>query len=276
MSFTYSDRLREAFHQNGFTVFKKILPTSLIRDLRRVCLKAKELAREQSGPNSQRLQPVGKFEIDQQPFIDYADLPELVDAVQRVLTKRHRHGNRERLGILFEPAQSPWCTNWHRDWRDHMPPEVFDSEFRQDWQEQMFDYDHCNQINCALYEDSCTWFVPGSTYRMECLPGEWEAREAVPVSDLRTQGDRTPEEQERLCLNYCEGMPGAVRLNLDPGDFCLYRPVAWHLGNYAPHRIRATLHDTPMTPEVLQYIQERGPRKKRAIERSEKEASRIK
>ena len=93
MPFTFSDSHIETYHTIEYTVFRQILPPSLINDLRRVCDKAVEIAREKSGRQVQRLQPVAKYDLDQQPFIDCADLPELVDAIARVLTPRHRHGN---------------------------------------------------------------------------------------------------------------------------------------------------------------------------------------
>ena len=122
MGFQVSDKHIEEYHMLGYTVFRKILPPSLIRDLRQVSDRAKAIAREQSGPQVQRLQPVANYDLDQQPFIDYANLPPLVDAIAKVLTPRHRHGDRDHFGILFEPADMPYCTPWHRDWRDNMPP----------------------------------------------------------------------------------------------------------------------------------------------------------
>ena len=94
MAFQLSDQHIEEFHMLGYAVFGKILPPSLVSDLRRVSDTAREIARERSGSQVQRLQPVGHFDLDQQPFIDYAELPDLVDAIAKVLTPRHRHGNR--------------------------------------------------------------------------------------------------------------------------------------------------------------------------------------
>ncbi|MCK6474432.1 MAG: phytanoyl-CoA dioxygenase family protein [Planctomycetes bacterium] len=268
MAFRITERHFTDFHTYGFTVFRRALPASLVRDLRRVSDKGRTIARQVRGPDAQRLQPVGSYDLDPRPFRDYAELPELVDAVQRLLTPRHRYGNPQRLGIFYEPAERPWCTEWHRDWRDHMPVEVFEDEFRADWIRHMYDLEHMNQINCALYDDACTWYVPGSHFRVEATAGEMAAREADDKALLRgTAGNLTNEERERLCLQHCERMPGAVRLFLDPGDFAIYRPNGWHLGCYAPYRIRATLHDTPMTPEVERYLAERGPRKEKAMER---------
>jgi hypothetical protein len=49
-------------------------------------------------------------------------------------------------------------------------------------------------------------------------------------------------------------MPGAVQLFLNAGDFAMYRNVMWHIGNYAPYRKRATLHDTAWTPEYVEWM----------------------
>ena len=48
-------------------------------------------------------------------------------------------------------------------------------------------------------------------------------------------------------------MPGAVQIHLDAGDFCLYRNTLWHLGNYVPYRIRATLHDAADTQDFATW-----------------------
>jgi len=48
-------------------------------------------------------------------------------------------------------------------------------------------------------------------------------------------------------------MPGAVQLHLAPGDFCIYRSCALHLGNYSTDIKRATLHDGAMSPEVRAF-----------------------
>ncbi|MCZ7643720.1 MAG: hypothetical protein M5U26_00305 [Planctomycetota bacterium] len=55
--------------------------------------------------------------------------------------------------------------------------------------------------------------------------------------------------RERACLAYAQGMPGAVQFKLHAGDFALYRPIGWHIGNYVPYKKRATLHDAVFTPQ---------------------------
>jgi ectoine hydroxylase-related dioxygenase (phytanoyl-CoA dioxygenase family) len=249
MAFQFSDRHIEEYHTHGYTVFRGILPPSLIADLRRVTDRARPIAREKRGPQAQRLQPVAAYDLDPKPFEAFRDLPELCDAVTRVLSPRHTHGTREYLGVLFEPAELPYCTPWHRDWRDNIPGlEVAR------WEAVSRDPRYFNQLNCALYKDDCTWVVPGSHLRAD-LPREVARFPTRPIPGPELEG-KSCEERERLCLEYCQSMPGAVRLHLDAGDFALYRNTLWHLGSYLPYCKRATLHDVVDTPEYVAWREE--------------------
>lgn len=267
MAFTFSEQHIADYHTLGYTVFREILPASLIEDLRRETDKAREIAHEVTGMQAQRLQPLAKYDLDLQPFKDYGELAVLNDAIQQVLTPDHFHADLERTGVLLEPAEYPWCTDWHRDWRDHMPEEVFEAEFREEWDQQTFDIEAMNQINCPLYEDPSTWIVPGSHYRQRNLPGEVAAKRAY--SREKHQGKPTVSnaQRERDCLAYVVGMPRAVQLRLNAGDFALYRSSAWHIGNYVPYRKRATIHDFCGTPAWSEYIKTRVEKRNRAIER---------
>ena len=166
MAFAFSDRHIDEYRTQGYTVFRQVLPLSLIADLRRVCDEARDLARQQRGSQAQRLQPIADFPLDQQPFVDYATLPVLIDAIHRLLSPDFRLGGPPVMGVLFEPAEWPWCTHWHRDWRDNMPG----LELAR-WDDHFADDRYFNQVNCALYADSCTWVVPGSHLRRD-LPCE--------------------------------------------------------------------------------------------------------
>jgi len=240
MSFQFTDRHIDDYHRLGYTVFRGILPPTLIDDLRRVTDRGRELAREKHGPQTQRLQPIGPSGVELKPFEDYRDLPELRDAIARVLTPKHHHGNIDIMAVLFEPADEPYCTHWHRDWRDNIPGLDIAA-----WEAVYEDIDLFNQINCALYEDSSTWVVPGSHLRRD-LPGEAARFPERPITGVDLDG-KSPAERERLCSEYCRSLPGAQQLFLDAGDFCLYRNSLWHIGNYVPYRKRATLHDAAET-----------------------------
>jgi hypothetical protein len=245
MPFTFSEEHIQQFYTQGFTVFRSIVPPALIADLRRACDQGAAIKRK-SDPQAQRFQPVGKFEIDQQPFRSFCDLQPLRDAYAKVLSPRHTPGDPHfTLGVLLEPANRPYCINWHRDWIHHHPKAA------QMPVAQMCDWNLFNQINCALYEDSSTWIVPGSHLRHD-LPSEVAAFGSVPTSAPNFE-NTTPEEAEARALDYCRRMPGAVQMQLNAGDLALYRNVMWHIGNYAPYRKRATLHDCVTTPEYTAY-----------------------
>lgn len=246
MSFTFSERHITGYYHDGYTVFRGILPPALIRDLRRVTDRAREIAREESGPQVQRLQPIGNYEdrLDLRPFRDYEELPALVDACQRVLSPAHRLAGLYRAGILFEPAGRPWCTAWHRD-ITALSPGVDPVEFALLNRDPAF----FTQVNCALYTDVCTWYVPGSDGRPDIL-------EEIRVAAMKPDTDGLSDEAaERANLNYCHAMPGAVQLALGPGDFALYRPNAWHIGNYTPYMKRATIHDGVWKPETRAWYE---------------------
>jgi hypothetical protein len=126
-----------------------------------------EIARSEHGAQAQRIQPIGKYagQIDLTSFEHYRDLPELNELLQKVLTPDHIYGDLDRIGVLLEPQDEPWCTNWHRDWRDHIPLECFEDEFEDDWMQDSMDMHKMLQINCPLYEDHSTWFVPDNHIR---------------------------------------------------------------------------------------------------------------
>jgi hypothetical protein len=249
MPFQFSDQHIEDYHTQGSTIFRSILPPSLIADLRRVTDRAREIARKKHGAQAQRLQPVFTSDLDPQPFEAFGELPPLRDAIARVLSPRHTFGTRALLGVLIEPAERPWCTKWHRDWRDNAPGLDVAA-----WEAVFHDSNYFNQLNCALYQDSSTWVVPGSHLRDD-LPRERAAFPTGSIPGPLLEEGTDNEERERSCLEYCRRMPGAVCLHLDAGDFALYRNTLWHLGSYVPYCKRATLHDVVDTPEFIEWRQ---------------------
>jgi hypothetical protein len=252
MTFEFSPSMIEEYERLGFVVFREILPPRLIADLRRVADRGRELAREAGGPLAQRLEPVANWDIDQKPFEDYRDLPELRVAIQQLLSPRHTYGNRElHLGVLIEPVEVPYCMPWHQDLR-HLAssslPFLTPAAKR--------DPDLFNQINCALYQDDSLWVVPGSHSRddteaeREAFP---DGKPTAPSFEVETN-----EERERICLEYCRRMPGATRVHLDPGDVCVYRGTLWHTGFYVPYVKRATIIDLVDTPAYAEFRTKAG------------------
>jgi hypothetical protein len=252
MTFKVPEQDIASYYREGYIVFRQIMPASLVRDLRREADKAYPIARAKAGPDAQRIQPVGNYadKLDMKPFRDYAELPALRDAIDQVLSPAHSWGDMNILGVLLHPETTPWCTAWHRDMTlktSRLPPEEF--------HDIMLDWNSANQINAPLYDDNCTWFVPGSNLRARDLPGEVAAANA-PVDIGVKSAITDPAEKERACWNYTQGMPGAVQLHLNAGDFALYRPIGWHIGNYVPYRKRATLHDAIFTPVYKEWWKE--------------------
>ena len=246
MTYRVSSQDIANYYRDGFIVFRQIMPASLVSDLRREMEKAFPIVRAQRGADAQRIQPIGNYgdNLDLKPFKDYAELPAIREAIDQVLSPQHTWGDLSVMGVLLNPEVTPWCTYWHRDMTlatSRLSPE--------DFQDIMLDWSSANQINAPLYDDDCTWFVPGSNLRARDLPEELAAVHDPSNVNIHAKSAVTdPTEKERLCLNYTQGMPGAVQLHLNAGDFALYRPIGWHIGNYVPYRKRATLHDALFTP----------------------------
>jgi hypothetical protein len=232
----------EQYRLHGYVVFRQIVPPALIRDLRREAELARDLARQRDA-NAQRLQPIAAHpQLNAKPFQDLAELPELVDHCRRTVSPDAWITGPSRMGILFEPGERPWATHWHRDYgpfQKRVDVDVY-RKLRDDPQ-------YFHQINCALYAEGCTWYVPGSHTRDDTAE-EIHLTRDFPWRVGSDQTDKTVEELEHFCAGYARSMPGAVQLYLDAGDLALYRNHGYHMGNYVPSQRRATLHDNVWTP----------------------------
>jgi len=252
---TESDR--QFYRENGYFILRQIIPANLLRDLRREAAKAYDIALRISGPQAQRLAPLKDHtrELDLQPFHEFDRIEGLNDAIKALLSDEHELKPTEEATILFGPRERPWSTEWHRDWRDHVLEAEFQAEIGDArWQEIAMDFRLWNQVNCPLYEDSSTWYVPGSFKRVHNTEAELRVYASSTQQELWDEDKRrTDEELELFCLRYCQAMPGAVQLVLNPGDFCIYRNVGWHLGNYVPYRQRMTLHTHCHTPAYAKF-----------------------
>ena len=252
MAFEFRDSMINDYWSQGFIVFRRIVPPSLLRDLRREADKARVLARELLGPQAQRLQPVAKHKdrINYQPFQDYTDLPILRDAIHKLLGPtsngaRVIHTTPSVLGILTEPSERPRHHGWHRDTvvevplADQVKPERV-KLLADRWHRTIGN----NQINCAIYPDPCLWFVPGSHARQYDLPGEKQCFCYYTEKSPWDAMEGSHAELEAAYLENAYNFPGAVRVYLDPGDYCVYRNLGWHTGLYTTHTPRATIHDS--------------------------------
>ena len=260
--FRFSDRHIEEYETLGYTVFRGIVPPKLIDELRHESDKAAEIVRAQQGADTLRFQPIASFDINQKPFREFGDLPDIRDAIGRIVPPPWQTGDLSVMGVLINPTDNAFAMAWHRDWRDNVPAVDLD-----DWEASYQKRELFNQVNCALYEDTCTWVVPGSHLRRD-TPEEIARFPSRPVPGPNVAG-LSQAERERVSLDYCESLPGAHRLLLDAGDYALYRNSLWHLGNYIPYRKRATLHDGIMTPAFYAWrdtaLQSAAVRKEQGI-----------
>ncbi len=267
MAFEFLESMIEQYLKEGYLVFRRIIPPALLRDLRQEADKARVLAHRLNGPQTQRIQPLDKYghEIDLQPFRDYAGLDALRDAVTRLLGPGYTHAHLNIMGLLVEPAERPWHCGWHRDGVVEVPPEARDDEvkaFMMDiWQDLRF----YNQVNCAIYADSCTWFVPGSHLRQADLPGEHQSTDSPA---MRNASEKMPDEEaEQMYFEHCHSMPGAIPVHLGPGDFMIYRNLGWHTGLYLPYQPRATIHDVVSHTDIETFRSSWDQVKQDAIKR---------
>ena len=250
MKFSFCDSMIEDYWEQGYQNLQGILPPSLCRDLRREAAKGREFVRRDRGPQAPRVHQIGAYAdaLNLQPFHDYAELPELCNAVERLFgTGARPTGNIETIGILIEPQEHSWVHGWHRDGLIEVPPEKHhDSEVRAALEELWATRYMFNQVNCALYRDSSLWFVPGSHAKPD-LPGQIQSSytDRCPTK----QEEQSEEEFEGICLDHCRNFPGSpVQVHLEAGDYLVYRNAAWHCAYMVSHQPRATLHHNPTVP----------------------------
>ena len=250
----------------GYLIFRNIIPATLLADLRRQADIARDLAHELNGPQAQRIQPLEKFgeKIALRPFRDYVELPALKTAIEELLGPGYTHGHVHIMGLLVEPLDHPWHCGWHRDGVVEVPIAARTGEVRDALDQFWHDLRVFNQVNCALYADSCTWYVPGSHLRSFDLPDEQQSsddpRMRKPPQELSNV------EAEVFYIEHCRQMPGAVQVHLNAGDFMIYRNLAWHTGLYLPYRPRATIHDivSHLEGDKITEVWRRAQKKARA------------
>ncbi len=242
------------YRENGYIILRGVIPAALMERLRAMAEEARTIAHRLHGPQAQRLQPLGDH-VDVTAMREFNALPDLLAAFRTILTERHSMSDPATNTVLFQPTDHCWATEWHRDLRDHMDTATLTELMGgRDWAQVATAFDNFNQYNCALYEDSSTWFVPGSHTRVTDTPAELAAARALDRAGVENkQRLRSESAQELLLQDYGQNMPGAVQVVLQAGDLVLYRNTAWHLGSYVPYRRRATLHGQADTPEFAQF-----------------------
>ena len=164
-AFVLTERHKAEYAANGYTVFEACLPPVLIDDLRQECDELAAEARRQGGPQAQRLTKILGTAVDPAPFDLYAQLPSLKAAFKELIGEQCEHGShmfwtpeQEEYhaghGVMIEPTEVPYCTVWHRDWRDNVSGLPLE-----EWERVCTDRRYFNQTNLPLYADSCFWVV---------------------------------------------------------------------------------------------------------------------
>lgn len=259
-AFVLTEHHQREYTEQGYTVFRSCLPPKLIADLRATCEELRLEACRQSGPQAQRLTKILHTDVDPTPFGSYAELPSLKKAFRALIGEECEHGTHlfwtpeqedyhAGHGVMIEPVEYPYCTVWHRDWRDNVNGLSLD-----DWDRVCTDRRFFNQTNMPLYADSCFWVVPGSHLRRD-TPEETALFPDRPIKLPFPLKDSAVSHAELECrnLDYMRSMPGAIQLHLSPGDLCVYRNCLWHAGCYTTTAKRATIHDVPDTPQFQRW-----------------------
>ncbi|MBS0633267.1 MAG: phytanoyl-CoA dioxygenase family protein [Verrucomicrobia bacterium] len=238
------------YRENGYIILRGVIPAPLLERLRAMAEQAREITHRINGPQAQRLQPLGDH-VDMTALKEFTALPELNAAFRALLSERHYISPAETMAVFFQPTKNTWATEWHRDLRDHMDADTLTEVLEgKKWEQFATDLANFNQFNCALYEDTSTWYVPDSAFRMTDTPGELAVARGLDRAAVENKaGTRSEAEQELLLQDYCANMPGAVQAHLNAGDLLFYRNTGWHIGSYVPYRRRATLHGQVDTPE---------------------------
>ena len=168
MGFHFDDRMIHDYWQHGYVVFRGVVPASLVRDLRREIDKIRAHVHATLNSQTQRLQPVVNYPevCDAAPFQAYSELPELADAVTRLLGPDYRHSCLRVIGVLVEPSGHSYHHGWHRDGLVEVPTDARDERLRMVDGQRIKDPRIYNQVNCAIYNDSCTWYVRAAI----CVP----------------------------------------------------------------------------------------------------------
>ena len=185
---------------------------------------------------------------------EYYALSDLMEAIKKITAQDCNYGSLNTLDILRSINTNVFSTPWHRDFL--RTPGVDGSPTFQeiiDLTEKEPGFYH--QYNFALYREQSLWYVPGSYGRPNTKDEEsfeWHAQRARRAEQSNLLP--TPVDLEKAYLAEARSMPGAIEMNLEAGDFALYRNNGWHKGNTLPYQKRLTFHDEVHNPAFDQYL----------------------
>ncbi len=218
----------ESFKQDGFVLVEGGITDHVLEDLRTAVTPLIE-----NRGDTLRYQTILEPTYFHHAFIDFLNLPNLAEVVTDVLQTDPSFAG---LALLLGANKNTIC-NWHRDFGDTHPdvPELTKNHATQ-----------FIQYNCAIYDDTSLWVVPGSHARLshdqELAYAQYSNKEET--FNRQNVDDATMHE-------VISNMPGAVNVQLNAGDCLLYNPVIWHSAIYKPEWKRATLHGAWKDPQIV-------------------------
>src|SRR5262245_45477983 len=85
MTFRLTDRHIEQYYRDGYTVFESLIRPSLLRELRAMAERGRAIHWASPEAAYLRLSPIQKYDIGLEPFHEFAQLPEVEDAMLKLL-----------------------------------------------------------------------------------------------------------------------------------------------------------------------------------------------
>ena len=223
--------LASHWKKHGYIVVRRMFSPARTAALEAVC---EQVLRQWRRKNPETGQPGGGPEATVMRHLVHAGYDDAAGAAGRralleaVADPKMLTASRAVLGqeplfratsLFMNPLQNSRAGNWHRDSQFHWPDEgeerrMLSSNSR---------LQSALQLQVALSPSSDVEVVPGSHLRWD-TPEEYAIR--------RADGGKN---------NRADGMPGAVRLSLEPGDALAFNPCALHRGRYHTNKKRRTL-----------------------------------
>ena len=230
--------LAGTWRDEGYVVVEQFLPSSRVEAVLDACQKVLGCHLEHdpvadrpgtSDDNSIRhlLRPE-YLRNDQPEFVVLAELigdPHLVELLEAMFRDfpvfRDTH-------VWFDPKEKSFAGQWHRGTQFRYPAD--------EAEQGVMDYTlhQVTRVHIPLLPDSNVQLVPRSHVRWD-TPAEYAIRRA-----------------DNFAHSDADDMPGAVRMQLQPGDVLLFDPCTIHRGQYFPGTPRRTFMITYSTAEVLQ------------------------
>ena len=163
-------------------------------------------------------------------FLQYMATPHVLEVIGDILllprSERSSRLELQLVNLLCEPRDADHSLPWHRDafvGRDDCDPSS--AEEVQKLESRNFGSDSSTQWNCALWEDSCLYVVPGSHRRL---------RTAAEADVTRLLYDK----KRRGCIH----IDGEMSVHLKPRQAVYFQSFLLHRGIYPAGNRRGSIH----------------------------------